>query len=79
MKTTQIKLTVPVQFNELLITTAKLKGVSVEEYVIEELIGSLDCALQDPMGHATGMSFERCHDYTDQVRELAYPEEVVKV
>ena len=79
MKTTQIKLTVPVQFNELLTTTAKLKGISVEEYIIEELISDLDCALQDYMGRVAGMSQECCHDYLDQVRDLAYPEEVAAV
>ena len=79
MKTTQIKLTVPVQFNELLTATAKLKGISIEEYIIDELISDLDCELQAPMGWATGMSGDYCHDYTDQVRELAYPEEVVQV
>ena len=61
MNIIQIKLTV--QFNELIAVMAKLKGVSVEKFIIEELI----------------MSFERSHDYTDQVRELAYPEEVVQV
>ncbi len=77
MKTTQIKLTVPVQFNELLTTTAKLKGISVEEYVIEELIGSLDYVLQDPMGFVAGMNvnYDYAHDYSEQVRDLAYPEE----
>ena len=74
MKTVQIKLTVPVRFNELLTTTAKLKDISVEEFIIEELISGLDCALQDPMGHAAGMSMNYCHDYCEQVRDLAYPE-----
>ena len=79
MKTTQIKLTVPVQFNELLTATAKLKGISIEEYIIDELISDLDCALQDYMGRVAGMSVNYCHDYTDQVRKLAYPEEVAAV
>ena len=79
MKTTQIKLTVPEEFHELIDATAKLKGISIEEYIIEELISDLDCALQDYMGRVAGMSQGCCHDYTDQVRELAYPEEVVQV
>ncbi len=79
MKTVQIKLTVPVQFNELLTTTAKLKGISVEEYIIEELISDLDCALQDYMGRVAGMSTDECHDYCEQVRDLAYPKEVAAV
>ena len=79
MKTSQIKLTVPVQFHELIAATAKLKGISVEEYIIEELISDLDCALQDPMGLVAEMGQGYSNDYLDQVRELAYPGEAVHV
>ncbi len=75
MKTVQIKLTVPEQFHELIDGVATIKGISVEEYIIEELITDLDCALQDPMGFVAGMSFDHAHDYCEQVRALAYPEE----
>ncbi len=77
MKTVQITLGVPEQFHELLDVTARLKGISVEEYIIEELVGSLDCALQDPMGFVTGMNvnYDYAYDYSEQVRELAHPEE----
>ncbi|MBW8003301.1 MAG: hypothetical protein FVQ80_15020 [Planctomycetes bacterium] len=75
MKTVQITLSVPEQFHELLDVTARLKGIRVEEFIIGELITDLDCALQDPMGCVAGMSMEYCHDYIEQVRDLAYPEE----
>jgi len=77
MKTIQIKLNVPVQFHELLAATAKLKGVSIEEFIIEELTSDLDCCLQAPMGCVAGMGEHVSHDYLEQVRELAYPGEAV--
>lgn len=75
MKTIQVKLIISEQFHEFIDATAKLKGISVEEYIIDELIDSLDCALQDSMGRVAGMSTEVCHDYNEQVRDLVYPEE----
>ncbi len=77
MKTVQITLTVPEQFHELIDGVATIKGISVEQYIIDELITDLDCALQDPMGCVAGMSTSYTHDYREQVRELAYPEEAV--
>ena len=76
IKTVQITLTVPEQFHELIDGVATIKGVSVEEYIIDELIDALDSTLQNPMGWASGMSWDYAHDYGGQVRGLAYPEGV---
>ncbi len=75
MKTVQITLTVPEQFHELVDAIAKIREMSIEEYIIDELIYSLGCALQNPMGWTANMSMEYTHDYGEQVRDLAYPKE----
>ena len=69
--TKTIQLTVPSEFYEVLEKISLSYKASVEEYVLDEMIGGLDCDLEESAGPVLGLTDKR--SYRDQLEEMFSP------
>ena len=69
--TKTVQFTVPSEFYEILEEIAFSYNDSVEEYVIDELIGGLDCDLDEAAGPVLGLTDKR--SYREQLEEMFSP------
>lgn len=75
VRTKKIEIELPVKFYEFMEKICELKGVPVNEFIVEDLLGALESELDECLGNQLGLPVER-FKYHEYVESLAYPEAV---
>ncbi len=75
VRTKKVEITMPEGLYDLLERVCKIKGVAVADFLLEDLIESLGCELDDCLGHQLNIPVESM-EHRKYVESLAYPESV---
>jgi len=73
VRTRRLEVEIPEGLYNVLEKVCKVKGVSVNEFILDNLIVVLDSELQDNLGEHLGFELKD-HDYREDLKDLAYPE-----
>ncbi len=77
VRTVKIEIELPEGLYDLLEKVCEIRDMSVNAFILEDLIGSLDCELQECLGDQLGFPLEG-GEYREYVKSLAWPESLAQ-